>query len=647
MGRRYCPGVDDLADLREQNKILRDRIQQLERATAGQIDPVLEALIQHAPAFLNVITPEGRFLATARPSAGFGSVIGRSVFDFVEPDQHAVMRDAYARACTTRQPVTYETVGYSEDGEPGHTYLVRVVPLIENDAVGAIALIPTDITQRVKLERSLAQSEEKLRLAVGATRMGLWSWDIERNLVLWDDRCLEIFGVREPPGDYELYLALIHPDDRKLVRDTIRSAIETSVYQPFEHRLVPRGDGLERWVLGTGTVLKNGAGKTLLMGGCLDITEQKSVAAQLQRAQRVETLGQLTAGLAHNFNNLLGAIIPNLELALEQASSEQTEPLAAAIAASLQARDLIKRLMALTVRRGNGSPNSCDPRDVVERTVAICQATFPREIQLTFTVEPGVGPVAMETSDLDQVVLNLLFNARDALEHTRGHDRLIEVKLDRVSGPGGARQVRLRVRDTGAGMSAAVQARMFEPFFSTKSAHRGSGLGLADALSRVRAAGGKLECLSAEGAGTTFTLLLPEGRHVTSTSPPAGQPRAGSPSETILIVDDEPAVRGAVARQLVLNGYRVLEAAGADEARVVLSANRQAVRLVLLDQSMPQESGLEALPSLRRLSDAPVVMFTGGAGELPPGAAALLEKPATASELLRTIRFLLEPASAR
>jgi PAS domain S-box-containing protein len=634
--------VGTIDEVLEQNRILRERVEQLERDAHDHTDPLLQALLEHAPAFLNVITPEGRFLATGRTSEAFGSVVGRTVFEFTAPDQHALMRDAYARVCATKLPVVYESVGYGENGEPNHTYVVRAVPVVEDGAVDAIVLVPTDITERVRLERSLARSEESLRFAVAAARMGLWRWDMESDELHWDPRALEIFGVPTPPKTFDQYLALLHPDDRAFVKSTVGRAAELGVFAPFEHRLATRADGLERWVLGTGTVLRDPNGKPLtLMGGVLDITEQKRAAAQLQRAQRVEALGQLTAGLAHNFNNLLGAIIPNLELALEQASTDQSEPLIAAKDASLQARDLIKRLMSITRQRVGGSAQASDPREAVERAIAICRATFPRELQVTTSVDPDVGHVPMDASDLDQVLLNLLFNARDALERTTGRTRVIDVSLDRVAG---AKSARLRVRDNGEGMSPAVRARVFEPFFTTKPAHRGGGLGLADALIRVRAVDGDLECHSVQDEGTTFVLLLPEVSPAAREPAPAAAP-AGSGGETILIVDDEADVRTAVARLLRRQGYRVLEANSADEARATLAADDAAIKLVLLDHSMPYESGPEAIPSLKLLSDAPIVLFTGGASELPAGAAALLGKPALAAELLKTVHDLIHPGS--
>jgi CheY-like chemotaxis protein/anti-sigma regulatory factor (Ser/Thr protein kinase) len=309
----------------------------------------------------------------------------------------------------------------------------------------------------------------------------------------------------------------------------------------------------------------------------------------------------------------------------------------AAMKASSQARALIKRLMSIP-GGGSGGDGPCDVGAVVERAVGICRSTFPREIELTVTGPPGLAHVAMPASDLDQIVLNLLFNARDALERAQVRRRVIELSVERVDGVAGeARQIALRIRDNGIGMSSSVRARLFEPFFTTKPGNRGSGLGLADSLMRVRAASGTLERESREGEGTTFVLRLPEA------PPPQKQPAVvtaplGSHGETVLIVDDEPAVSAAVARLLRQQGYVVLEARDAAEARATLAANGSLVQLVLLDHSMPNESGPEALPSLSALTDAPIVLFTGGLAEMPPGAAGLLQKPVDTTELLQTVR---------
>jgi PAS domain S-box-containing protein len=630
------------ADLRAENQILRERLERFERGQLELVDPVMRALVDHVPAFLNVISPEGRFIATGRTSEGFGSVIGRSVFEFTEPASHDSMKASFARVCATKQATTYETVGYSEMGEPGHTYVVRAVPLVEGDEVAMIMLVPTDITDRVRLERSLVLSEQKLRLAVQSTSVGLWSWDIGQDVISWDQRVLEIFAASGPPADYQDFLSVIHPDDRAFVHDMVARALQTGVYTAFEHRLAPRSDGIERWVLSTGATLAGEDGRpTMMMGGVLDITAQKRSAAQVQRAQRVEALGQLAAGLAHNFNNLLGAIIPNLELAMDQVGQQpvaQPGPsLAAALGASIQARDLVKRLMAITAPRAAEGASACDPRDVVERAAALCRTSFPKEIEIRTTIAPAIGYAALSATDLEQILLNLLFNARDALEPTTGRARLIEITVDAPR----AAEVSLRVRDNGMGMSDEVAARIYEPFFTTKPTGRGAGLGLADVLLRVRDAHGRLDFDSKRGEGTTFTVVVPAASAPATQAGTIRAARTTGCGETVLVVDDEAAVRTVVARLLTRGGYRVLEAGNAEEARAILKIKGGEVKLVLLDHSMPQETGPEALPSLKRLSDAPFVLFTGGMAELPPGAAALLPKPAQAAEILGVVQALI------
>jgi|GEM_PF-1122998 len=627
-------------DLEEENRTLRERIVQLEQALASGVDPILRALSEHAASYLSVLTPKGRFLAVGRPSEAFGSVVGRSVFEFVEPSSAERMREVLARVVQTRQPERYESVGYGEDGTLGHTYLTRAIPLCEGDDVHAIVLVPMDITDHVRLERSLADKEESLRFAIEASRMGLWSWDLATDEIVWNDRLREIFETEGTPQNYQPYLELVHPDDHQLVQHTVEQALESGVFATFEHRLAPRGTRGERWVLAAGTVVKNSDGKNIrLMGGAFDITEQKRLALQNQRAERVESIGQLTAGMAHNFNNLLAVIMPNLEM--ELARNKQNVALTAALDASLQARDLVKNLLSLTRRDDSVSEGRADLLAVVARVMNICRATFPREIELRNEVRAGLGHVSMAPSVLQQVLLNLLFNARDAILASSGTQREIIVSAERLLAEGHAGVIELHVRDTGIGMSDAVRARVFEPFFTTKPPLKGSGLGLASAAERVREAGGTLRCESTPNIGTKFALQLSQLNPPTAntTAPPAlEQPSLAN--ETLLLVDDEPLVRSVLRRLLEQDGYRILEAASADDARAVLKRGLK-VDLLILDQSMPGETGTQAQPSLRALTAAPMLLFTGMAPELPQGFAGILEKPARYEELQRVVRQAL------
>jgi CheY-like chemotaxis protein len=246
----------------------------------------------------------------------------------------------------------------------------------------------------------------------------------------------------------------------------------------------------------------------------------------------------------------------------------------------------------------------------------------------------------MQAADLEQVLLNLLFNARDALEALPGPRREATIELHRVLGDSDTPAIELRVSDTGVGMHEDVCARVFDPFFTTKPPHKGSGLGLANVAKRVRDAGGSIRCESALGVGTTFTVLIPE--RLVPASPPVSPPITAAPvgpAAVILLVDDEAPVRRVVRRLLEREGYAVLEAGHAEEARKLLA--RTQVALVILDQSMPNETGVHALPSLRALTDAPVVLYTGLVPPVPPGIAAVLEKPALPEDLRRLVKSVL------
>jgi two-component system, cell cycle sensor histidine kinase and response regulator CckA len=634
----------DHEELLEQNRLLRERVAALEGAATSGLDPALVALVANAPGFMNVITVDGRIVATGRTSEGFGSVIGRSMFEFIDERYHGAVREALKRVCDSQIATEYELVGYGENGEPGHTWFTRVIPIVDGGVVKAMVMVPTDITERVRLQRSLEESEHAMRVTLDATRMGLWRWDMVSDEIRWDARVRQIFGVTETPQTVQEYMRLIHADDHPLLERVIREAITLGSFPTFEHRVhVPEGTP-DRFVLASGAVIKDAQGKpTAIIGGVLDITEQKRMTLQFERAERVQALGQLTAGIAHNFNNLLAAILPNLEIAKRESPEPVQRRLSIALDASLQARELVKSLLTFAGKR---SPQATDPslvKDVVGRIDSICRVTFPREIALVQHVADDVRAVAIPPSDLEQVLLNLLFNARDAVLDTTDRARRIEIRVDRMPEAVEPRRVRFRVIDNGVGMSAAVRGQIFEPFFTTKPPHRGSGLGLANALARVREAHGTLECESELGVGTTFTFLVAEAPLKATgpahSLPPQAKTGAG---ELILVVDDEPLVRNVAAHVLKNEGYETVEAGSAQEARAVLDAQGDKVRLVLLDMSMPMESGVEALPTLRARCAAPIVFFTGWATDVPQGAAAVITKPARSHELCRVVRAVLD-----
>lgn len=629
-----------MRNLDEENRVLRERVDQLERSAASKSDSLRQALLEHATPFLSVVNPQGRFLASGRASESFGAVVGRSVLEFAPPEEHQVILAALSRVVVTGKPLSYETQGHGEDGTPGHCYLVSAAPVFEGQNVVAIVLAPVDITERVRLERSLAERTHSLQLAVEATRLGMWRWDLRTNAVDWDDRVLEIVGARQPPT-FEDFLELVHPDDRERLKTIFSEVLATGVYPTFEHRLAAHDGSPEKWLLASGTVVKDADGKAaVLMGGLLDITEQKRLSGQLQRAERVEAVGQLAAGIAHNINNLLAAILPNVEYALGLVSGEAREALTAALDASMQARGVVQSLLSLARKTPSDSGQPAEVSAVLASVEKLCRMTLPREIELEFSaIAPGHA--AMSASDLEQTVLNLVLNARDAVESSKV--RRISVVAKRPT----PHAITLQVTDTGAGMTEEVRRRAFEPFFTTKSPHRGTGLGLANVVARVREAGGQLDCQSEVGVGSTFTLVLPSApRPVQQERSPAPEPQAPA-GHTILIVDDEPMVRRSLRRLLEHDGFTVMEAPSASDARLTLDTHGAAIDVIILDHSMPDETGVEALPSLRARSRAKIVLFSGLTPEEPGAVDAVLSKPARSDEITRVLREVFAKPGAR
>ncbi len=631
--------MEPTRDAEAELEVLRARVAQLESATSERSDPLLGALLQNAEGFLTVITPDGRLVATGRESEAFGSVVGRSVLEFTPPASHEIVLQALAKVRATKQPVIYEAGGYGENGEPDHFYHVRAVPIVAEGVVQTIVIVPTDITERVRLERSLRESNESVRLAVEASGMGFWRWDIPNNRVEWDQRMCELYGIEASPPDYERYRKLIHPDDLAAVERAIRQALEQGVYPTTEHRILRGNDGAERWILAQARVVRDETGRPLtLQGGALDITDRKQLALKIELAERVQAVGQLAAGIAHNFNNLLAVIMPTLSLAVEQPSPEDRSALKAALTATLQARELVQSMFALTAAPDAMGRASADASEVVKRTVAMCRATFPREISLACSLEASPGPISLPASALEQMMLNLLTNARDAIEDRPGGGAQIRVNVSYPNG-NATGVARITVADTGIGMTDETRRRIFDPFFTTNGRHRGNGLGLATVAARVRDAHGTIQCDSELDRGTTFTVELPlrprSGAHHAERPAPLPARMTGR----ILVVDDEGLVRSTLRRILQSVGLEVREAASAEQARNIL--DQGPVDLVVLDDSMPAESGLAALPSLRARTRAPVVLFTGHAPDVPAEIAALVRKPARPEELLRAVYELL------
>ena len=391
-----------------------------------------------------------------------------------------------------------------------------------------------------------------------------------------------------------------------------------------------------------------------------DITEQHRLHERLRQAQKMEAIGQLAGGVAHDFNNMLTAILGYTELLTDQIGPDKPigRDLHEITAAARRAAALTRQLLAFS-RKQVLAMAAVDLTHVVRTVTPMLQRLLGERIAITTTLAGSVGSVMADVAQLEHLLINLSLNARDAmpeggvLTFTTGNAELDGAYT--VTHPGAriGRYVMVRVADTGVGMPAEVQARIFEPFFTTKAHDRGTGLGLAAAYGTVKQFGGYIEVESQVGRGTTFTIYLPKASQpaqVQGASLPVNAPVG---TETILLVEDESGVRAFVKIALQRFGYRVVEVGSAEAALILMKTFEGTIDLLLTDVVLPGIGGRELAAQVGRERPNMHVLFMSGYarglessdGRLDAGAQ-LIEKPFTAQALLTRIRQLLADADS-
>jgi two-component system, cell cycle sensor histidine kinase and response regulator CckA len=372
--------------------------------------------------------------------------------------------------------------------------------------------------------------------------------------------------------------------------------------------------------------------------------ERQRLQAQLVQAQKLEAVGTLAAGIAHDFNNIIGVVMSYAALA-----GQAIEPQSAAHAdleqivdASHRAAGLVRQLLAFS-RRQVVQPEPVEPGAVVLEAQSLLRRVLPANIALHTSLDQGVPRVLIDRGQLEQVVMNLSVNARDAMPD----GGTLTISTSSLDG-----QALLTVRDTGTGIPLELHGKIFEPFFTTKPKGQGTGLGLATCYGIVRQAGGRIEVQSEAGAGTTFRVLLPGLSHGEGGEPlpalPPGAEFAPRGSETILLAEDEPLTREAAARLLRSLGYRVLVAADSAAALATARHDREAIDLLLTDLMMPGMRGNELAALLRaEMPRLRVLFMSGYADEAAIESAretgtAILAKPFTVADLAASVRRVLD-----
>ena len=454
-----------------------------------------------------------------------------------------------------------------------------------------------------------------------------------------------------PPGErHDWWLKRVHEEDAGRLTETLREMATAGRDEArLEVRVLHRNG---EWIyldvhLNRGSY---GTGPPTIVGVLRDVTvariaefERRELSTQVAQSNRLEALGKLAGGVAHDFNNLLTVINGNTELARDVQDRAELESLLDEVRdAGEKAGELTRQLLQFS-RREPGPKKAVAINDVVAAVERILRRLIGSSIDLTTDLHPKAGSLLGDASQVEQVLFNLVTNARDALP-TGGE---IVISTERVLSEEGDPSVVLRVRDDGVGMPEAVKSHIFDPFFSTKSRERGTGMGLSTVYGIVTESGGRIQVATEVGQGTEFTLTFPGVEERAATETCREDMKVGG-GERILIVEDDLSVARLMRLSLERGGYRVVEAADGEEALAALRLSERSISLVLTDVVMPRMGGYELIERIRDRAPAlPILLVSGFADGLPASDEPdlrFLRKPFSRRQLLSEVRAAIDEA---
>lgn len=501
----------------------------------------------------------------------------------------------------------------------------------------------------------LRESEERFRLLARATNDAIWDWNLRTDELWWNEGFETLFGFRrdEVESSIKSWTNRIHADDVERIKSEIRQAIDgTADTWTGEYRFL-RKDGTYADVLDRGYVIRDGAGKGYRMvGGMTDLTEHRKLEAQFLRAQRLESIGTLAGGIAHDLNNLLAPIVLGVDVLREIDLRPESQPILSNIEQSAKrGAELVRQVLSFA-RGAEGSRMPVDLRQLLGDFESMVRTTFPKDIEFSWSAADDLHLVSADLTQLNQILLNLCVNSRDAMpDGGKINVSLsnITLRANQVHGREPGDYVLIEVSDTGCGMAPKVVDRVFEPFFTTKEPGKGTGLGLPTAFGIVRSHGGWIHVYSEPGRGSVFKVYLPAlagASLVASQAPASALPRGNG--ELVLLVDDETSILSITRQTLEAFGYRVLVAEDGAQAVGIYAQNRDQVAVVLTDMMMPVMDGVALIQALRRLDREVRLIAASGihANGNVERASALgvrhfLSKPYTVDRLLGVLREAL------
>jgi len=522
---------------------------------------------------------------------------------------------------------------------------------------GAIAAVQ-DVTEiRQRTDAILRESEERFRKMADATPIimwfGDWTGEPQTRVSFFNSQAADFTGLSVEQLLGEGWAQVIHPDDLEVARRVYWESAEKHVNGQVEYR-VRRADGEYRHVLGTISPRYVGDVYAGQVGTVIDITDLKREQEGEFARQKLESVGTLASGIAHDFNNLLGGVLAQADLALEEfdAGSSPKEELMGIREVAIRGSDIVRQLM-IYAGKETESVGLVDVSRIIEEMLKLLKVSISKRAVLKTNLPKDLPAVRANATQIRQIVMNLVMNASDAIGD---RDGVIRVTTERmtvgrdaaISGYSGeSHYVQLEVSDTGCGMSQETQAKVFDPFFTNKSA--GHGLGLAVVHGIVRGLRGSIHLTSEPGKGTTFKVLLPcdQGKAAATSEEMSGAEQSAHPFQafTVLVVEDEDPLRQAVCKMLRKKGFEVLEAANGSAAIDLMRASGDKIDVMLLDMTIPGASSHEVLAeAVKARPDIKVILTSAYSQEMlrPPLSASqirgFVRKPFQLGNLVQTLQ---------
>ncbi|QEX22162.1 hypothetical protein FRZ61_20920 [Hypericibacter adhaerens] len=649
-GVRYILGtIQDVTEQRQAEAALADS-----RA-------LLREIIDSMPATISVRDTQGRYVfANAELAKFHGRPVdwfpGRTLDELYDEGYVRHVLEADRQVILSGRPHRFHRTDYRDPRGFTSSWLTSRAPI--HDAAGKVKYVVSiglDISELKQMQAALQESEGRFRSLADNLPALIWMCD-ETGECIFLNRQWSAYTGR--PVEEELghgFAESIHPEDRAKSLEVERQMLASRAHMTDEYRL--RGaDGSYRWFLDTLVPRFSADGAYLgHVGVLIDIEDRRALEEKLRQVQRLEVIGTLAGGIAHDFNNLLTVVIGNLDLiGVNPQNTENVKRLSRnALQAAERGAELVHRMVAFS-RQQTLNPAEIAPNELVMRVSQMLRPSLSANIAVELKLADGLWPAIVDTGQLEDSILNLAINARDAMPD--GGILTIETantvfdernpSPDPDMKPGA--YVRLTVADTGVGMTPEVRAQAVQPFFTTKGVGKGSGLGLSMVYGFVKQSGGHLEIDSAPGRGCRISLYLPRspGTPEAEAKPEAQAPLGGD--ETVLVVEDDELVRSYVVEQLRGFGYRIVEARDAAAALALVDAG-QSFDLLFTDVMLPGGMlGPELLEQMRRRKPGLRALFTSGysdnhvlARERDTGAVRLLQKPYSRQHLAAEIRAAL------